>query len=56
MKVAVLGSTGMAGHMIAMYLQEKGYQIFRISRSEKNTESSRAVDVTQIEELFFMFR
>ena len=51
MKVAVLGSTGMAGHMIAMYLQEKGYQIFRISRSEKNTESSRAVDVTQIEEL-----
>lgn len=51
MKVAVLGSTGMAGHMIAMYLQEKGYQIFRISRSERNTEFSRAVDVTKLEEL-----
>lgn len=47
----VLGSTGMAGHMISNYLQEKGHTIFRLSRSEKDSAYSQAIDVTNIEAL-----
>lgn len=46
MKIAVLGSTGMAGHMLSTYLEEHGYPVYRSSRSEKNTETSRAIDAT----------
>lgn len=46
MKIAVLGSTGMAGHMLCGYLEEHGYQVYRTSRSEKNSPASRAIDVT----------
>jgi len=46
MKVVVLGSTGMAGHVIAQYLEERGYEVFRISRSERKEERSAAIDVT----------
>lgn len=49
--VVVLGSTGMAGHMISYYLEEAGFQVFRVSRSEKNTENSRSIDVVNIKEL-----
>lgn len=45
-RLAVLGSTGMAGHMVACYLNEQGYDVYCASRSEKNTSHSRAVDVT----------
>lgn len=45
-RIAVLGSTGMAGHMVALFLKEQGYDIYCASRSEKNTPRSRAVDVT----------
>lgn len=51
MRIAVLGSTGMAGHMIAQYLEEKGYEIFRVSRSEQNGIYSRAIDITNFTEL-----
>lgn len=44
--IAVLGSTGMAGHMLSAYLEERGYTVYRTSRSEKNTDTSRAIDVT----------
>ena len=46
MRIAVLGSTGMAGHMLSAYLEEHGYTVYRSSRSEKNTDTSRAIDVT----------
>ncbi len=46
MNVAVLGSTGMAGHVIAQYLHEVGYTVYRASRSEKNTQYRASVDVT----------
>ena len=51
MRAAVLGSTGMAGHMIALYLEEKGFDVFRISRSEKDTEKSKAIDAAKFQEL-----
>ncbi len=51
MRVAVLGSTGMAGHMVSLYLEEAGYTVFRASRSERNTSRSCAIDVTDLESL-----
>lgn len=46
MKCAILGSTGMAGHVVARYLEEQGHTVYRCSRSERNTEMSAAVDAT----------
>lgn len=51
MRVAVLGSTGMAGHVIAQYLEEKGYEVFRISRSEREGRHRAAIDVTDFSAL-----
>lgn len=51
MRVVVLGSTGMAGHVIAQYLEERGYEIFRISRSEQLGEHSAAIDATDFSAL-----
>lgn len=46
MRIVVLGSTGMAGHVVSTFLEEKGYDVYRISRSERNSEKSFAIDVT----------
>lgn len=46
MRVVVLGSTGMAGHVVAQYLEERGYIVYRSSRSECNTQTSAAINVT----------
>lgn len=51
MKIAVLGSTGMAGHVIALYLEENGYEVYRTSRSEQNTENRMAIDATDFVKL-----
>lgn len=51
MKIVVLGSTGMAGHMISLYLEEKGFQVYRVSRSESNSDRSRKIDVIDMKEL-----
>ncbi|GBG07994.1 dTDP-4-dehydrorhamnose reductase [Paenibacillus agaridevorans] len=45
-KVAVLGATGMAGHVIAMYLEEKGYEVYRMSRSMESGERAASVDAS----------
>ncbi|AFM02100.1 dTDP-4-dehydrorhamnose reductase [Desulfitobacterium dehalogenans ATCC 51507] len=47
-KVAVLGSTGMAGHVIALYLEEQGFDVYRMSRSEKNSDKSISLDANNI--------
>jgi len=44
-KVAVLGSTGMAGHVIALYLEEQSYDVYRVSRSQQPGPKSIAIDV-----------
>ena len=51
MNIAVLGSTGMAGHVVARYLEERGHRVFRTSRSEKDTHTSAAIDVTDFSAL-----
>ncbi len=51
MTVVVLGSTGMAGHMVSLYLEEAGHTVFRTSRSERNTSLSCAIDVMDLEAL-----
>lgn len=50
-KIAVLGSTGMAGHLISRYLENTGFDIYRISRSEQNSSHARGIDVTDIRQL-----
>lgn len=50
-RIVVLGSTGMAGHMISSYMEEKGFQVFRVSRSEKNSNRSKAIDVSNTTQL-----
>ena len=51
MKIAVLGSTGMAGHVVALYLEENGYEVYRTSRSEQNTINRAAIDATDFNKL-----
>lgn len=48
MKLAVLGSTGMAGHVVAQYLEEQNHSVYRSSRSERNTQTSAAIDVLDL--------
>lgn len=36
----------MAGHVVARYLEEQGHTVYRSSRSERSTQKSAAIDVT----------
>lgn len=45
-KVAVLGSTGMAGHVIAFYLEEQGFDVYRMSRSGENSAKGISFDAS----------
>lgn len=47
-KIVVLGSTGMAGHVVATYLEENGYEVYRVSRSEKDSGKSKSIDVCDV--------
>lgn len=47
MKVTVLGSQGMAGHIVSAYLEQQGHIVDRIDRSKLNIE-----DVTQVNQFF----
>lgn len=44
-RVAVLGSTGMAGHVVAASLTEQGYDVYRASRSEQAGEKSKPLPI-----------
>jgi len=46
MKVAVLGATGMAGHVISLYLEELGYEVFRLSRSGGTEGKAISIDAS----------
>lgn len=52
-KIVVLGSTGMAGHMIFHYLKKVGFDVYGISRSENNTEHSARIDITDINQICY---
>lgn len=48
MKIMIIGSGGMLGHMVTTYLDEKGYDIVDVSKSKKCREQSILMDVTNI--------
>src|SRR5690606_41223228 len=50
-KVAVLSATGMAGHVIALYLEEQGYDVYRMSRSIPPSDKNAQIDASNISEL-----
>jgi dTDP-4-dehydrorhamnose reductase len=50
-KIVVLGGTGMAGHVIAGFLADQGFDVYSASRSEKNTSKSKCIDVADFSAL-----
>ena len=50
-RVAVLGGTGMAGHVAVAYLAECGYDVFYTSRSAPESKSSKPLDASDISSL-----
>jgi len=50
-RIAILGGTGMAGHVIATYLEEQEYDIYITSKSAPNGIKSRSIDATDFVEL-----
>lgn len=51
MKVLVLGATGMAGHVVSLYLQESGINVTTVSAHNSLDQNTHLVDVTDIEKL-----
>lgn len=47
-RIAILGGTGMAGHVSVIYLCECGYDVHYMSRSAPNTTNSKPLDATDI--------
>jgi dTDP-4-dehydrorhamnose reductase len=48
MKILVLGASGMAGHVVALSLQRKGYDITRVSGTRKTTQDTILLDLTDL--------
>lgn len=51
MKVLVLGAGGMAGHVVATYLQENGYSVDTVSARNKLNDQTFLIDVTDTAKL-----
>ncbi len=51
MKLLVLGGTGMAGHVVATYFQEHGYDVETIASSHRLNQTTRLIDATDKSEL-----
>ena len=51
MKFLVLGCNGMAGHMISLYLQERGHEVLGFDRRESRYVKSIAGDARDTENL-----
>jgi len=43
-RVAVLGGTGMAGHVVLTHLNKCGYDVYHTSRNVPNTQKSKPID------------
>ena len=56
MKFLILGSTGMAGHLITTYLREGGHEVYGLSRRKISTHVDIILDVTRFEELAKIIR
>ena len=51
MKFLVLGCNGMAGHMISLYLQERGHEVLGFDRRESKYVKSIVGDARDTENL-----
>lgn len=51
MKVLVLGSNGMAGHMVSLYLKERGHEVFGLARRKSEFVETIIGDVTDFDSL-----
>lgn len=49
MKILVLGASGMAGHVVALYLQEQGYNVIAYTRQPFQYCENIIGDVTDTE-------
>lgn len=56
MKFLILGSTGMAGHLITAYLRERRHEVFGLSRRKIFPHVDIVSDVTNFEELAKIIR
>ena len=56
MKFLILGSTGMAGHLITTYLREGGHEVYGLSRRKISPHVDIILDVTHFEELAKIIR
>lgn len=48
MKVLVMGSSGMAGHVVGLYLREKGYDVTKLAGTRRVTDDTILLDVTNL--------
>lgn len=51
MRVLVLGASGMAGHMVSLYLRENGFTVDTLSARHSFDKDTRLIDVTDINNL-----
>lgn len=49
MKIAVLGATGMAGHVISQYFKDLHCDVYETSRSIRESEKAKAIDACDTE-------
>lgn len=56
MKFLILGSTGMAGHLITTYLRERGHEVYGLSRRKIFPHVDIVLDVTRQKELAEIIR
>ena len=50
-RIAILGGTGMAGHVMVAYLEEQGFDVFYTARSASNSRSSKSINAEDIQTL-----
>ena len=50
-RIAILGGTGMAGHVAVAYLEEQGYNVFYMSGSAPHTEKSKGINAMHTHDL-----
>ncbi len=49
-KILVLGSSGMLGHVVTKYFEEKGYEVYNLSHRVRLNERTKVMDVTKFRE------
>lgn len=50
MTILVLGASGMAGHAVAIYLQQQGYAVDTIAGHTKLNDTTKIIDITKLDQ------